>query len=541
MKATTKAVWILAGALAALPAAADEELIYRLGGGEPLSLGPSARASTLRLGVGAQWNANLACGSFDIATSIRNQLNGITGAFQEVMGNVIQTAQGVVASLPALAIQRLNPGLYDLLQNGVLEAGQEFRVAKLQCDEIVDDMGDRLAHEDWSSVAKADFWRRQIEVGGRDVVQVAEEADASGADRGVAWVGGAPAGGDGQAPIEAVGDVAAAGYNLLLGRGAADTSAVGPGACGDSDICKVWDEPREMAEWVRRAVGEMEVRTCEGCRKVASQAGLGLASMYRSERSGIANLLRPLVQTDAVPGEAVLDGLSGGRRVPGHAPPHRGDPRGAATGRRRRPARGRARRGAGARAGRDGAPGDARRHARAPRRGQRGGARGGPARARRARPRDPADGARASRQGGGRLEQLGRGAAPRVAQAPRPGVRGVARGEPSRGRARVTAPRWLVPVAAAAAVAAALVGLPAEWIATAEARIGTWSAWLGGARMAAIAGAFVWWDALISRVPGLGPEGAAYLKARRTFWCATLAAVELVVVRGAPGALWAAL
>ena len=105
----------------------------------------------------------------------------------------------------------------------------------------------------------------------------------------------------------------------------------------------------------------------------------------------------------------------------------------------------------------------------------------------------------------------------------------------------MTTPRWLVPGAAAAAVAAALVVLPAEWIAAAEARIGAWSAWLGGARIAAIAGAFVWWDALVARVPGLGPEGAAYLKARRTFWCATLAAVELVVVRNAPGALWASL
>ena len=104
----------------------------------------------------------------------------------------------------------------------------------------------------------------------------------------------------------------------------------------------------------------------------------------------------------------------------------------------------------------------------------------------------------------------------------------------------MTAARWLVPVGAAAAVAAALVGLPGEWIAAAEARVGTWSAWLGGARIAAIAGAWLWWDALISRVPGLTDEAAAYLKARRTFWCGTLAAVELVVVRGAPGALWAA-
>lgn len=99
---------------------------------------------------------------------------------------------------------------------------------------------------------------------------------------------------------------------------------------------------------------------------------------------------------------------------------------------------------------------------------------------------------------------------------------------------------WLVPAAAAAAGAAALIALPGEWIAAAESRVGTWSAWLGGARIAAIAGAWLWWDALVTRVPGLGPKGVAYLKARRGFWIGTLAAVELVVVRNALGALWAA-
>ena len=97
----------------------------------------------------------------------------------------------------------------------------------------------------------------------------------------------------------------------------------------------------------------------------------------------------------------------------------------------------------------------------------------------------------------------------------------------------------LVPVAAAAAGAAALIALPAEWIAAAEARVGTWGAWLGGARIVAIVAAWLWWDALIARMPGLDPGGVAYLKARRGFWCGTLAAVELVVVRNAPGALWA--
>ena len=313
MKRTTSAAALAAlVATTGLPALADDELLYRLGGAEPISLGPSARASTLRLGVSAEWESDLVCGNFDVASSVRNQLNGVSGAFQEVMGNVVQTAQGVVASLPALAIQRLNPGLYDLLQNGVLEAGQEFRVAKLRCDDIADDMGGTLVHEGWSGIARADYWRRQVNVGGRDVVEVVREADASGADGGVPWIGGAPAGGAGQEPIEAVGDVSRAGYNLLLGRAPDDASAVGPAACGESDICRAWDDPDQLAAWMGRVVGEIEVRTCDGCRRVTSRAGLGLASLYRREKSELSNVLRPLAQTDAVPGEAVLDGLGGG-------------------------------------------------------------------------------------------------------------------------------------------------------------------------------------------------------------------------------------
>lgn len=42
------------------------------------------------------------------------------------MGDVIQGATGAVASLPAMVIQRANPGLYDMLTNGVLQANVSF-------------------------------------------------------------------------------------------------------------------------------------------------------------------------------------------------------------------------------------------------------------------------------------------------------------------------------------------------------------------------------------------------------------------------------
>lgn len=97
---------------------------------------------------------------------------------------------------------------------------------------------------------------------------------------------------------------------------------------------------------------------------------------------------------------------------------------------------------------------------------------------------------------------------------------------------------WLVLGAAAAAVAAALAMLPPGWIVAAEAGVAAWSGWLGAARIAAIGAAWVWWDALVGWLPGIGADGAAHLRARRPFWIGALLAVELLLVRNVPGALW---
>lgn len=52
------------------------------------------------------------------------------------MGDVIQGATGAVASLPAMVIQRANPGLYDMLTNGVLQANVSFDKAQLNCQNM---------------------------------------------------------------------------------------------------------------------------------------------------------------------------------------------------------------------------------------------------------------------------------------------------------------------------------------------------------------------------------------------------------------------
>ena len=97
---------------------------------------------------------------------------------------------------------------------------------------------------------------------------------------------------------------------------------------------------------------------------------------------------------------------------------------------------------------------------------------------------------------------------------------------------------WLVLACSAAAVAAALVLLPPGWIGRAETALAPWRPWLGGARIAAIVAAWIWWDRLVAALPGLPEDAAAHLRKRRRFWTGALVAVELVVVRNVFGALW---
>lgn len=296
---------------AAPATAADDEFFYRLGGGVPIGSGPTNRVSTVRLGTGLSWNSDLTCGNFDINTSITNQLNGLSGAFQNLMGNVIQTASGVVASLPALVIQRLNPGLYDLLQNGVLQAGEEFHLAEASCEAIVGQMSTTIESEGWDGLARSGWWRREAQTGTADILDVKDDAETAGLDAGVPWVAGAAAGGAGQPAIEITEDAAVAGMNLILGRSPDDVSAVPAGVCNGARICETWASPVIAAGWVTDVVGDTEIQTCQGCNKMVTRAGMGLQRKYEQEKLIVETAMSPMVFSSVAPNQVTLDSLEG--------------------------------------------------------------------------------------------------------------------------------------------------------------------------------------------------------------------------------------
>lgn len=268
-----------------------DEVMYSIGGGNAVSM---SRAAGMRsIGVGVGWNSNLICGDMSIQTTLRNQLNGVTNGFQQIMSTVIQSATSAVASLPALIIQRADPGLYNLLTNGVLQARLDFDRSKLTCRAMAERMADAAGGQlGWNQIAEGMALRDAVS--STDAVSAIEQAETRRGNDGVPWVGGSNAGGAGQRSIKVVSDVTRAGYNLVNGRGVNDTSSIAQASC-TTLACQTWTSPQEASDWATRVLGEQEQRTCEGCTKTETVPGVGLTPLIQEEYETKLDALQELI------------------------------------------------------------------------------------------------------------------------------------------------------------------------------------------------------------------------------------------------------
>jgi integrating conjugative element protein (TIGR03755 family) len=270
----------------------NDQVLYTIGGGHAVSMSRAPGMRSLSVGIG--WNSNLICGDMSIETTLQNQLNGITEGFQQIMSNVIQSATAAVASLPALIIQRADPGLYNLLTNGILQARLDFDRSKLTCRRIADRLADLAGGQiGWDQLAEGLALRDAID--SNDAVSAIEEAETSRGNGGVPWVGGINAGGHDQEAIRIVGDITRAGYNLVNGRDVADNTAIEAAACADRLTCRTWASPDAAAAWAVRVLGEQEQRTCESCIKTRTVAGVGLTPLIQEEYEAKVQALQGLV------------------------------------------------------------------------------------------------------------------------------------------------------------------------------------------------------------------------------------------------------
>ena len=286
----------------------DDYVNYQIGGGNVVPYSPTDTLPN-QLTVGASWKGDFMCGNFDFDASIMEDVAGkAKETFNSLYSNVIQSAQGAVASLPALAIQRANPQLYDMLTNGLYQAKLDFADLKTSCEELGNKAMDIAADGKWREAAKLENWKNKLSKGKNLIAKnVKKETEEDGGKNGVTWVGNEKRGGENQKPIKVVNDVVSAGYNILQNRSSLDNSSIASSSCSNR-LCATWKNPKEAAEWTTDVIGDQTETTCDNCGdKKSTKAGVGLTQKIDKESLEVKKSFQKALNANRITNEMLAN------------------------------------------------------------------------------------------------------------------------------------------------------------------------------------------------------------------------------------------
>ena len=281
------AVAIVPDSYAAQAPTEDGLWYYEIGGAEPVSVPANPAVVSTTLGGSAQLGLGYSCGKFDPVAAVTNTLNDIGSGVDNMMNAMTAAATSAIASLPALILQRANPGLYDLFQNALIKAEETMQLATKSCEQMETEIAQgKNPYADLITLSKGNDWKVQMGIGGNDAVTAKDTVESSNGDNGVPWIGG-QAGGSGQPVLEFTGDIVEAGYNINMNRAVTDTTPVP--AASATRLSEIWSSPAEARDWTVDVVGENIVTTCDTCRK-DSIPGTGLLPKLYQESATVTTL-----------------------------------------------------------------------------------------------------------------------------------------------------------------------------------------------------------------------------------------------------------
>ena len=300
---------VLPTTLVAAPASPPEDGIwyYEIGGAKPVSAAANPQVQSVTIGGSAQLGLGYSCLKFDPVVAVTDTLNEVKTGAENMLNAMTQAATGAIAALPAVILQRANPGLYDLFQNALVRAELTVDLATKSCEQIEAAIGNnKNPYEDLIVLSKGNDWKLQMGLSGASVVKAQESVEQSSGSNGLPWIGG-NAGGKGQDPIELTADIVQAGFNLQMNRAVDATGSVP--IKDDQRITEVWNDPDDIAEWVVKVLGEHKVTTCEGCEKT-TKPGFGLSPLLAAEEEDQRKEMQKILNSANAPTLSVLAKIS---------------------------------------------------------------------------------------------------------------------------------------------------------------------------------------------------------------------------------------
>ena len=293
---------------AANPPTEDSLWYYEIGGAKPVPQALNPTKKSVTIAGSAQLGLGYSCAKFDPVLGVAETLNQVKSGAEDMLRAMTQAATGAIASLPALILQRANPGLYELMQNALVGAKLKVDLATKDCRQMeVEIAQGKNPYHELIVLSKGNDWKRQMSIGGNNAVHAQQEVETANGANGIPWVFGQNAGGQGQPPLQLTGDIVRAGYNVTLQRHVAQTDPAPTSMAGR--LQSVWATPQAASDWITDVVGEHYVTTCANCSKAAAPAK-GLLPSLTQESTELAANLDAVLNTNTPPSVQTLAQLS---------------------------------------------------------------------------------------------------------------------------------------------------------------------------------------------------------------------------------------
>jgi integrating conjugative element protein (TIGR03755 family) len=242
----------------------------------------SARNEAHQFGV--SWNSKGSCGDFDMDLSVQNTLD--QKDMQRMMDGWLMKAKSALdpGALLALAFQRANPDLYEMIQGGVLQAKTEFLDDRTMCQDIQNQIIEHAPDGALEKLTVKQEYTKQVEkaYGKSSNVDIGDMTDFihDVGDNGVEIMG-KQYGGKNQEPIESTKLATLAGMNALAGR-ANDPDSPASFSLSETQIneeygvLKYFPDVEAAQEYITQVVGETKYNTAEGTSSIDNSKPLGI-------------------------------------------------------------------------------------------------------------------------------------------------------------------------------------------------------------------------------------------------------------------------
>lgn len=286
----------------------ESRLYYKMGGARPVSEPPSQSAE-IKLGGSAVIGPGYSCGQFDPINGLQNFFNNLERGLDNAVNTVQNAATSAIASLPMMLIQRNSPGLYEMLQNNIFRAEEQWRFSAMSCQE----MERRIAqgqnpYKKYLEFAQGETLQEEA-MSNPDATTAMKNVETGGGDNGfympVPDKGIIKVGGLNQDPIKPLTYTAVVGYNLIIGTEI--TNITEPHSIlsqyeSQGALIEHFPDPLSLAEWLVMVLGEEEIYTTDSPKsepETKSALGLMVSSYRASDRiKSILNKVRQAVNRE---------------------------------------------------------------------------------------------------------------------------------------------------------------------------------------------------------------------------------------------------